>query len=276
MQPSALQRWVGGSVLAAAMLAAAPVRAAAPAKTVDEVAANIIVGLREASVVAQQRAAAIAGVPSLAYAVATDQQTMLDMTADELAFHAQPGEIVEVGQVALRNDKVTPLLREGEGALVHLPLGQAGLHFVVAGETIYAVDVVDVTPRGRDKVLRGAVGVARAVDFAGASARLAELGAAVQVRVGDGALTLGRAPSTATATVVHAPLGAQLEPELMVFSPARHGALGLTMALTFVALGIAFGVVIARRRRALPANEAEYDTSSPRGPLRPRPRRSGT
>ena len=130
----ALQGWVGGGVMAAAILVAAPTNAAAPAKTIDEVAADVVVGLREAGVVAHQRAEAIARVPSLAYAVGTDQQTMLDMTADELSFHAQAGEVVEVGQVMLRGGKVTPLLRDGEGALVHLPLGQAGLHFVVVGE----------------------------------------------------------------------------------------------------------------------------------------------
>jgi hypothetical protein len=261
MRPHALQGWMSGAVVAAAIAVAAPVQAAAPAKTVDEVAADVIVGLREAGVVAHQRALAIASVPSLAYAVGTDQQTMLDMTADELSFRAHAGEIVEVGQVMLRGGKVTPLLREGEGTLVHLPLGQAGLHFVVAGESVYAVDVVDVTPRGRQKVLRGTVGVARAVDLAAASARLAELGAGVQLRVGEGALTLGRAPSQATATLVHPPLGAQLDPELTLLSPPRHNTIGVVMALCFVGLGIAFGVVIARRRRALSEREAAYHPS---------------
>ena len=261
MRSRALQGWVGGAVAASAIFVAASANAAAPAKSVDEVAADIIVHLRDAGVAAHQRAAAIANVPSLAYAVATDQQTMLDMTADELSFHAQAGEIVEVGQVMLRDDKVTPLRREGEGALMHLPLGQAGLHFVVAGEKIYAVDVVDVIPRGRQKVLRGAVGVARAVDLGVASARLADLGAGVQVRVGDGALTIGHAPSQATAALVHAPLGAQPDVELTLLSPPRHNTIGLTMALTFVALGIAFGVVIARRRRAHSEGEAGYHTS---------------
>ena len=144
---------------------------------------------------------------------------------------------------------------------MHLPLGQAGLHFVVVGEKIYAVDVVDVTPRGREKVLRGAVGVARAINLRAASTRLAALGAGVQLRVGDGALTLGRAPSQATATIVHAPLGAQLDPELTLLSPPRHGAIGLVTAAVFVALGLGSASSIARRRRALPDGEAAYHTS---------------
>lgn len=248
MRTRALMILVGGCVAVGVMVPATS-SGAAPRSTVEEIAADVVVQMRDAGVLAQQRAQAIAAVPSLAYAVATDQQTMLDMTADELSFHAQPGEIVEVGQVMLATGKVTPLRREGDGALVHLPLGTAGLHFVVSGETVYAVDVIDVRPRGRDRVLRGAVGVAHAIDLAAASAALARLGAGAQLRIGDGALTLGRPPAHATATLVHPPLGAQLEPELTLLSvPPRH-SIGVVMALAFVGLGLAFGIVIARRRR---------------------------
>ena len=260
MRARGLQSWMSCVVVAAGFLFAAPSSAATSAKTIDEVAADVIVRLREASVGAPMRGETVAKVPSLAYAVATDQQTMLDMTADELSFHAQPGEIVEVAQVMLRGGKVTPLRREGDGALVHLPLGQAGLHFVVAGDAIYAVEVVDVLPRGRQSQLRGAVGVAQVVDLAAASARLAELGAGVQLRVGDGVLVLGQAPSHATAMLVHAPLGAQLNPELTLLSaPPRH-TIGVVMALAFVALGLGFGVVIARRRRVHADGDAGYQT----------------
>ncbi len=259
MRPRAWQGLVGGVVAAGVLvLAASSSRAAAPAKTVEEVAADVVVRLRDAGVVAQQRASSIAALSSLQYAVATDQQTMLDMTADELSFHAQPGELVEVGQVMLRGGKVTSLRREGDGALVHLPLGTAGLHFVVAGNSIYAVEVVDVKPRGRETVLRGAVGVARAVDLTAASAALSQLGAGAQLRVGDGALALGLVPSQATATLVHPPLGAQLDPELTLFVPPARHSIGVVMALAFVGLGIGFGVVIARRRRVAHENEAAY------------------
>ena len=259
MRPRAFQGWMSGVIAAAAIMVATSSRAAAPpAKTIDEVGADVVVRLREASILAHQRAEAIAAVPSLAYAVATDQQTMLDMTADELSFHAQPGEIVEVAQVMRHGGKVTPLRREGDGALVHLPFAQAGLQFVVAGDTIYAVDVVDVKPRGRQNQLRGAVGVARVVDLAAASARLAELGGGVQLRIGDGALVLGHAPSHATALLVHPPLGALVDPEMTLLSPPPRHTIGLVMALVFVALGLGFGVVIARRRRAVPGSEAAY------------------
>lgn len=248
MRTRALTKLVGSCVAVGVMVMATPSRGAAPA-SVEEIAADVVVEMRDAGVAAQQRASSIATVPSLAYAVATDQQTMLDMTADELSVHAQPGEIVEVGQVMLASGKVTPLRREGDGALVHLPLGTAGLHFIVAGETVYAVDVVDVQPRGRENVLRGAVGVARAIDLKGASAALAKLGAGAQLRIGDGAITLGTPPAHATATMVHPPLGAQLDPELTLLSPPPGHSIGAVMALTFVGLGLAFGIVIARRRR---------------------------
>jgi len=248
MRTRALMGLVGGCVAVGAMMLPTSAKAA-PATTVEEIAADVVVQMRDAGVLAERRAAAIAAVPSLAYAVATDQQTMLDMTADELSIHAQPGEVVEVGQVMLASGKVTPLRHEGDGALVHLPLGSAGLHFVVAGETVYAVDVINVKPRGRERVLRGAVGVAHAIDLSAASAALAALGAGAQLRIGDGAVALGHAPAHATATLVHPPLGAQLDPELTLLVPPPRHSIGLVMALAFVGLGLGFGIVIARRRR---------------------------
>jgi hypothetical protein len=194
----------------------------------------------------------------LGYAVATDQQTMLDMTADELSFHAQPGEIVEVGQQQLRTGKITSLRREGDGALVHLPIAAPGLRFVVVGDVVYAVDVVEVRPRARERVVRGAVGVARAIDLAPARARLAKLGAAALLRVGEETLTIGRAPSSATTTTVHPSLGARIDPELTMLAPPPRRAIGALMALAFVGLGVGFVVVIVRRRRVLAVHDDAY------------------
>jgi len=232
---------------------------AAPSGTLEDVAADVVARLHAAGTVAHERAAAIAALPSLGYAVATDQQTMLDMTADELSFHAQPGEIVEVGQARLSTGKVTSLRREGDGALVHLPLGAAGLSFVAVGDALYAVDVVDVRPRGRVNVVRGVVGVARAIDLAPARARLAQLGAGARLRIGETTLSLGKAPAQATTTMVHPSLGARIDPELTMLAPPPHRAIGALMALAVVGIAVGFVVVVVRRRRVLAVHDAAYD-----------------
>ncbi|MGZ3440503.1 MAG: hypothetical protein ACXVDD_13365 [Polyangia bacterium] len=238
---------LSGCIVAGVVVGARPAFAAsAGANSVDERAAGVIDCLREAGITAQRRADTIAAVPSLPYAVATDQQTMLDMTADELSFHAQPGEIVEVGQRWLRSGKLVSLRREGAGALVHLPLEQAGLHYVIAGDEIYAVAVLEVQPRDRDKTLRGVVGVARLVDVAGARAGIAKLGGAVEIRVGQDRLMVGVAPAGGTTTIVHPPLGAQKEPALAVILPASHRPIGAAMMLAGAGLGL---LLLLRRRR---------------------------
>ena len=76
-----------------------PAHADTSSEVVD-VASDAVVRLREAAVAVRGRAAAIAAVRSVGYAVATDQQTTLDMTADELSVHAQPGELVPVAITA--------------------------------------------------------------------------------------------------------------------------------------------------------------------------------
>jgi hypothetical protein len=231
------------------MLLATSARAA-PSGTLEDVAADVVARLHAAGTVAHERAAAIAALPSLAYAVATDQQTMLDMTADELSFHAQPGEIVEVGQAQLATGKVTSLRREGDGALVHLPLGVTGLSFVAVGHALYAVDVVAV---------RGVVGVARAIDLAPASAQLAELGGAAQLRIGETTLLVGHAMArAATTTTLHPSLGAKINPELTMMAPPPHRAIGALMALAVVGLAVGFVVVVVRRRRVLAVHDDAY------------------
>lgn len=240
------------------MLLGAPARAASSA-TLEDVAADVVARMHAAGTVAHERAAAIAALPSLGYAVATDQQTMLDMTADELSFHAQPGEVVEVAQAQLATGKVTSLRREGEGALVHLPLGATGQSFVVVGDALYAVDVVAVRPRSRANVVRGIVGVARAMNLAPARARLAELGAAAQLRIGDTTLLMGHASARATATtMLHPSLGATIDPELTLVAPPPRRAIGALMALAFVGLAVGFVVVVVRRRRVLAVHDDAY------------------
>src|SRR5262249_28550929 len=113
--------WVVGCALAVGAMTV-PSTARAATSEVERAAADIVARLRDAGVLAQQRAAAIAAMSSVAYGVATDQQTMLDLTADELAIHALPGEIVEIAQQSLKGGPVVSLRREGAGELVHLPL----------------------------------------------------------------------------------------------------------------------------------------------------------
>src|SRR5690242_2459007 len=97
---------IGCGVVVVAALAST---VAAATNDVERVAGDAVTRIREAGAAAHQRAAQIAAVPSVVYGVATDQQTMLDLTADELSIHAQPGEIVEVAQQQLKSGAIVSL-----------------------------------------------------------------------------------------------------------------------------------------------------------------------
>jgi hypothetical protein len=257
MRPAAKIRAILGCVAVAVLLTASSTTQAARASELDRAAADVAARLRQASAAAEARAEAIAAVPSLVYAVATDQQTMLDMTSDELSFHAAAGETVEVGQQQLRSGKVISLLREGEGALVHLPLDAPGVQLVAAGKELYAVAVVGVRPRERANVVRGVVGVAHLVDLAQASARLAELGGGLVVYTSAGSVTLGSAPAQATARALL--LSAPGDPAMtLLVPPPRSYGIATAIALGLFAFALAF-VVVRRRRRSVAVAAPGYD-----------------
>ena len=250
MLPPTIARSLAGSFAVAAVLGGVALPASAASTEAQQIAAGVITQMRASTQQARERANAIAAAPSLVYAVGTDQQTMLDMTADELSLHVQPGEIVEVGQRQLASGKVLSLRREGsDDALVHLPLQSAGQFIVSEGERLYALAVVEVRPRERANVVRGLVGVARAIDLAAASARLERLGAGAIIRTGSGSVAIGHSPSSSSPVELHAAVGVAVEPQLTLLVPTSHGSLvgGLT-AIGLAAFVVAF--VLVRRRRA--------------------------
>lgn len=154
--------------------------------------------IRETAAAAHARAQTLAQLPRMSWAVATDEQTMLDLTADELAFQPAPGELIEIGQVRRRDGAVTSLRRVGDAGVFHLPLSDVGAHLVGADGQLHVVDVVGVEPKTGGAELRGAVGVSRLVETAALDARLRRLPFALRVDLpGGGGIVVGRAPSDA-------------------------------------------------------------------------------
>jgi hypothetical protein len=154
--------------------------------------------IRETAAAAQARAQTLAQLPRLSWAVATDEQTMLDLTSDELAFRAAPGELIEIGQVRRRDGAVTSLRRVGDAGVFHLPLADVGAHLVGSDGRLHVVDVVSVEPKTGGDQIRGAVAVSRLVDTGTLDARLSRLGFALRVDVpGGGGIIIGRAPADA-------------------------------------------------------------------------------
>ncbi len=169
--------------------------------------------IRETAAAAHARAQTLAQLPRLSWAVATDEQTMLDLTADELAFQPAPGEIIEIGQVRRRDGAVTLLRRVGDAAQFHLPLADLGAHLVGVDGRLHVADVVSVEPKTGADQIRGAVAVSRLVDIGALAAKLARLPFALRVDTpGGGGVIVGKAPA-----------GARVE-TLSLYADAARGA----------------------------------------------------
>lgn len=179
----------------------------------QSVAAELDGRIRETAAAAHARAQTLAQLPRLSWAVATDEQTMLDLTADELAFQPAPGELIEIGQVRRRDGAVTSLRRVGDAGVFHLPLADIGSHLVGSDGRLHVVDVVGVEPKTGGDQLRGAVAVSRLVDTAALDARVRKMPYALRVDVPTGGgVVLGTAPAGAT------------EKELPLYADAARGA----------------------------------------------------
>lgn len=152
--------------------------------------------IRETAAAAHARAQTLAQLPRLSWAVATDEQTMLDLTNDELAFQPAAGELIEIGQVRRRDGAVTLLRRVGDAGTFHLPLGDVGSRLIGSDGRLHVVDVVGVEPKTGGDQIRGAVGVSRLVDVSGVQAKIKRLPFALRLDVPTGGgVVLGRAPT---------------------------------------------------------------------------------
>jgi hypothetical protein len=222
------------------------------------IAADLDGRVRETAAAAEARAQTLAQLPRLAYAVATDEQTMLDLTSDELAFQPAPGELIEIGQVRRRTGEVASLRRVGGLPGVHLPLADPGQHLLGNGGELQVVAVVGVEPKAHADQMGGAVAVARTVDVSTLLSRLRRAGVAMRVTTHDGAeVALGRAPA-----------GGSVEP-LSLYADAAHGAtlsallpssslppLGYLIAAACMLLLGFGGAALTWRRQAPPVDDS--------------------
>jgi hypothetical protein len=99
----------------------------------EAIAADIERGLARSAAGLRARADALAALPRVARAVATDSATVGDLTDEELVLDVRPGETIELAQAPRGGDPVS-LRRWPAGVPVVVPLGSPGLH-MIGGES---------------------------------------------------------------------------------------------------------------------------------------------
>jgi hypothetical protein len=166
-------------------------RGSAPAGGPGAVAADVDASIRETAAAVRARADTLAQMPRLSWAVATDEATVRNLTADELAFRPQADEHIEIAQIARKDGQVRTLLHLSAEARIALPMSSLGSHLLIRNDKLHVVDVVGVAPHERSDELRGAVAVSRALDLTAVVRRLDAAGIGARIRTADGSLQLG-------------------------------------------------------------------------------------
>ena len=188
-------------------------RRASPDDVARAAAADLAAQVRETAAGVQARADTLAQLPRLAVAVATDENTMRDLTTDELAFRPHPGEHIEITQMRKGGGEPRRLLRLPSESDVTLPV-LAGTHVVVLANQLHVVTVVNVEPRERADELVGILAVAKQLDTSAIEQRLAARGVNAELRTIQGSITLAG----------HAPDAASIEEKIPLAGPGGEGA----------------------------------------------------
>jgi len=175
--------------------------------------ADLDASIREAGAAVQARAETLAQLPRLGWAVATDEDTMRDLTTEELAFRPHPGEHIEITQVRRDGGQPRRLLRLPVDDDLALPL-RTGTHLVVRAGHLHLVTIMSIDPRQRADELLGILAVAKELDTAGFGTRLGGRGINAALRTTDGSVAIaGTAPS-----------GSAIEETIPLTRPAGAGA----------------------------------------------------
>ena len=194
-----MERRLSGSVAVAGLLAALGIfllGREAPSDDVGVAAADLEAAIRENAAGAQARADTLAQLPRLGWAVATDEDTMRDLTTEELAFRPHPGEHIEITQMRKGGGEPHRLLRLPADSDLALPV-LPGTQAVVRAGKLHVVTVVSVEPRQRAEELVGILAVSKQIDTSAIEQRLAARGISAELRTTQGSLTLaGTAPAS--------------------------------------------------------------------------------
>ena len=238
-----------GLLIAIFLIAKGPTlgdKGAGPLRTAAE---SLDIKQRELAAAVEARASTLAQLPRLAWAVATDEETVRDLTTDELGFRTQPGEVIALAQIDKKSGHTVTLLHAPPAAVLKVP-SSPGLHAIVVGGELLIASVAAVEPRERADAVTGALVVARRLDVTAASDQLIRAGIAARIITTDGSATLTEVPALAREPETILPIGTSSGMQLGGRLPGHKR--GVWVALSFFVLLIWGGAAgLAARRGAL-------------------------
>jgi hypothetical protein len=218
---------------------AGPLRAAAE---------NLNTKQRELAAAVEARASTLAQLPRLAWAVATDEETVRDLTTDELGFRAQAGEMIALAQIDKKSGRVVTLLHAPATAALGTPLTTPGAHAIVVGGELLVGWVVPVEPRERADAVTGALIVARRLDVTGAADLLIRAGIPARIVTSDGSATLTEVPALTHQAETVIPIGTSGALRLAGRLPGHKRGVWIALAIFVLMIWGGAAALAARQR----------------------------
>jgi hypothetical protein len=203
--------------------------------------------IRENAAGTEARADTLAQLPRLGWAVATDENTVRDLTTEELAFRTHPGEHIEITQMPRGGGEPRRLLRLPAESDLVLPV-LAGTHVFAEGNHLHVVTVVKVEPHERANELVGTLAVAKQIDTSSIEQRLAAHGISAELRTIRGSVVLsGSAPRASAITNKIALAGPAAEGAELVAANAGRARWPMFTSPLVLMLALVAAVVVRRR-----------------------------
>jgi hypothetical protein len=235
-----------GLLIAIFLIAKGPTLGDKGAGPLRAAAENLDTKQRELAAAVEARATTLAQLPRLSWAVATDEETVRDLTTDELGFRAQPGEVIALAQINKKSGHAVTLLHAPPTAALATP-STPGIHALVAGGELLVASVAAVEPRERADAVTGALVVARRLEVVTAADQLIRAGIAARIITADGSATLTEVPALAHEPEAVIPIGTSGTMQLAGRLPGHKR--GVWVALSFFVLLIWGGAAALAARR---------------------------
>ncbi|HET6148977.1 MAG TPA: MXAN_5187 C-terminal domain-containing protein [Polyangia bacterium] len=217
-------------------------------------AADLDIRQRELAAAVEARALTLAQLPRLSWAVATDEETVRDLTPDELGFRAQPGEMIAVAQIDKASGRAATLLRVPATTALQAPMDSNGPRWLTSGNDLLVASVVAIEPREHADAIRGALIVARRLDVEAASDQLIRAGIAARLLTPDGAAAmLTVVPALERQPPLLVPIGAPGGLRLEARLPRPRTGMWIAVAIFVLLIWGTAAAVAARRADAAAA-----------------------
>ena len=231
-------------------------------------AADLDALIRENAAGVQARTDTLAQLPRLGWAVATDETTVRDLTAEELAFRTHPGEHIEISQARKSDGALRRLLHLPADGGFELPTAP-GTHLLVQDNQLYLVTVTNVEPRQRADELLGILAVAKRLDLSPIAQRLTAHGIDAAVRTGQGTVAIAGDMSGASVDATMPLRGPGTDGAELVAAKVRRALGPRIAAWTILLLSLAAAGWLWRRDVATTSRRVERSAQPSRAPAAP-------